>query len=394
MARSSQVPPARTVSSTSQPASRRERSSLPPLRLLPPPDVGGALPFAAARGAAPGVYFPGKPVLAKGARVGVLCDSLYGDPEVGIDYASGIAAAAELIASLGFTPVVDEVQANVAPYFDRWAGSPQVRAEHFVRLLETHAVDAVFPLFGKGGDHAVVDAIAASGYRPRRPVALIGGFSHQSDWSLFGQSDFGRAFFSHLISATQCAYWKLLPAANIENLHSVLHRAEAVQYTGLFPLNEVCSGVGTLTGTLAGGNLSAFLRNAHKPWFPNLKGKLVVCEDFDNAPHEVHYRASQFVRLLARAGACAGIVSAMLPIKRPTHAKLDPTRRRAQADRDQAELAAIWREATSKSQIPVFQHAGICGHGAMNYPLGFGGQARLTVTLDGEISLYNCIEVV
>ena len=45
---------------------------------------------------------------------------------------------------------------------------------------------------------------------------------------LQAQSEAGRALFSHLISTTQCAYWKMLPRQNVDNLHAVLHRAAQV----------------------------------------------------------------------------------------------------------------------------------------------------------------------
>ena len=363
------------------------------MRLVGAPEPDGSVLLASARGKAPGVYHPGAAQLPALARVGILCDTLHGDPEVGIDLEKGLDHAAELITTLGFTPVIDTQHATVSPYFERWAGSVEARVRHFIRLIEELEVDAVFPLFGKGGYHAVVDALAASGYRPRRPVALIGGFSHHSDWSLFGQSEAGRGFFSHLISTTQCAYWKMLPAANVDNLHSVLHCAEAVEYTGLLGLNPAAVNGGVLEGALVGGNLSAVLRNLRKPWCPDYGGKIVVCEDYDNAPHEVHFRATEFVRTLEQAGARAAIFGAMLPQKRATLARQSPERRKLEAARDNAEIAAILREAASGVSIPVFAHAGICSHGAMNYPLGFGGFARVSVSRDGSASLYNRLEV-
>lgn len=141
-----------------------QRDTRPSLVLVP--ESSRATPLAAAKGAAPGRYYPGSPILARGARVGILCDTLHGDREIGLDYEAGLRTAAELVAMLGFEPVIDPVHRDVAPYFERWAGTVSERAQHFIDLIERHRVDAVFPLFGKGGCHAVVDAIAASGYRP------------------------------------------------------------------------------------------------------------------------------------------------------------------------------------------------------------------------------------
>lgn len=121
-----------------------------------------------------------------------------------------------------------------------------------------------FPLFGKGGCHRVVDALAASSYRPRRPVVLIGGFSHHTDLSLFGQSGRGRDLFSHRINATQCACWKVLPRANVDNLRSVLSGAASVEYTGLHSLTQSAACEPPLRGVLTGGNLDAMLNNLHK----------------------------------------------------------------------------------------------------------------------------------
>jgi len=390
LSRQSQIPAA----PVSQPLEARERPSTPPLRLLRTTLTGEALPLRGLKGEGPGSFHVGAPILAPGARVGVLCDTLHGDREVGLDYAQGIERACELIEHLGFVPVVDTLHAQVAPYYTRWAGSPTARAEHFIRLLEQHAVDAVFPLFGKGGFHAVVDAVYASGFVPRRKVVLIGGFSHHSDWTLFGASERGRAFFSHMINATQCAYWKMLPEANVENLEHTLKRARALEYTGLRGLNEAAQTGKPQAGALVGGNLAAILRNLDKPWCPSFAGKIVVCEDYGQHPHEVHFRVTQLAHVMQAAGAQAIVIAAMLPQKRPELAKLEPTERKRQTELDQAEILDVLREACASASIPVYYHSGICSHGAMNYPLALGGLTRIRTHADGEISLENALEVV
>jgi muramoyltetrapeptide carboxypeptidase LdcA involved in peptidoglycan recycling len=266
------------------------------------------------------------------------------------------------------------------------------RVNHFVRLVRDYRVDALFPLFGKGGCHAVVDAVAASGFRPSRPLVLIGGFSHHSDWALFAQSVRGQGFFSHVLSTTQCAYWKLLPAANVDNLRALLHGAVSVEYTGLAGLNTPPFAA-EITGPLSGGNLSAVLLNRHKAWMPNLRGRIVLVEDYDRHAHDVHRTFSALARYAERAEAAAIVVSAMLPMKRAAHAALDAQAKQREAAIDRAEIDAIVREVASRTRTPMFQHAGLCSHGAMNYPLGMGGAARIAVAPDGSYTLYNQLAV-
>lgn len=366
-------------------------SDAPALRLVP--SAGAAwTSFSAVKGAAPGGYVPGPALLVPGARVGILCDTLHGDREIGLDYAAGLRTAAELVRELGFEPVIDHKHAAVAPYFERWAGSPQARVEHVVRLIEDYRVDALFPLFGKGGSHAVVDAIAASDYRPSRKLVLVGGFSHHSDWALFAQSRRGRDFFSHVINATQCAYWRILPRANVDNLKTLLSGASRVEYTGLRLLNH--APLRELSGPLSGGNLSALVLNRDKPWMPDLRGRIVVVEDYDRHAHDFHRTFSAFARDAERAGAAALLVCAMLPLKRAAHAQLDVETRQREQARDRDELEAIVREVASCCAIHVFQQPAICGHGAMNYPLGMGAQSRILATGSDTYTLHNELEVV
>lgn len=370
---------------------RAARPALAPaLRLVPAADAA-RVEFAAVKGAAPGGYVPGPALLVPGARVGILCDTLHGDREIGLDYAEGLRTAAELVRELGFEPVIDHKHAAVAPYFERWAGSPQARVEHVVRLIEEYRVDALFPLFGKGGSHAVVDAIAASDYRPSRKLVLLGGFSHHSDWALFAQSPRGRDFFSHVINATQSAYWRILPRANVDNLKALLSGASRVEYTGLRLLNH--APLRELSGPLSGGNLSALLLNRDKAWMPNLRGRIVVVEDYDRHAHDFHRSFSAFARDAERAGAEALLVCAMLPLKRAAHVQLEPETRQREQAKDREELDAIVREVASCCAIPVFQQAAICGHGAMNYPLGMGAPARIRQSGQDGYTLTNELEL-
>jgi hypothetical protein len=88
-----------------------------------------------------------------------------------------------------------------------------------------------------------------------------------------------------------------------------------------------------------------------------------------------------------------GVVSAMLPMKRAAHSALDPDAKRRQQAEDKAEIDAILREVASRARVPMFQHAGLCSHGAMNYPLGLGGAARIVRAQDGSYTLHNQLEV-
>jgi muramoyltetrapeptide carboxypeptidase LdcA involved in peptidoglycan recycling len=137
----------------------------------------------------------------------------------------------------------------------------------------------------------------------------------------------------------------------------------------------------------------AVLSNAHKPWMPDLRGKIVVCEDYDRHAHDVHRNFSAFVQYAERAGAAAVVVGAMLPLKRAAHAKLTPEQRTLETNRNRAEIEHVLAEVASGARIPVFQHDGLCGHGAMNYPLGFGGFARIVPEPNGRARLFNELAV-
>ena len=373
--------------------SRLMRESLVPWLTLVP-RVAEAVALSAHKGEAKGVFHPGPALLPAGSRVGILCDTLYGDHEIGLDYAAGIQTGAELISKLGYEPVIDPIHAAVPAYFERWAGSIEQRVQHLVRLIEEQRVDAIFPLFGKGGSDDVVDALAATNYRPRRPIALIGGFSHHTDLSLFGQSARGRGFFSHQISTTQCAYWKLLPSANIDNLRAVLQGAVSVEYSGLRALNgHAAVFERSIAGVLTGGNMTALVDSADKTWMPELRGAIVYCEDYDRAGYDVHRGFSRLARLAETRGASAIVVGAMLPKKRVQPAKIDPERRRQQEQKDRDEVVSILSEVAARTQLPVFHHDGIASHGAMNYPLGFGAMTRIERDRSGGVVLFNELQV-
>ncbi|MFT3925532.1 MAG: LD-carboxypeptidase [Myxococcales bacterium] len=373
---------------------RRSSPALARARLAWPSVAPEPVPFVGLKGSVDFGYHKGPALLAPGSRVGILCDTLHGDREIALDYQAGLAAGAALIRELGFEPVIDRTQAAVAPYFERWAGSPEERVRHVVRLLDDYRVDAVFPLFGKGGCHGVVDALAESSFRPRRPVVLLGGFSHHSDWALFAQSQRGQGFFSHAISTTQCAYWEILPSANVHNLRALVRGASSVRYTGVLRLNDAAAAHEQgVVGPLSGGNLSAILLNRDKEWMPDLRGRIVLCEDYDRHAHDFHRTFSSLARQLERTGAAALLVGAMLPMKRVAHAQLEPEARKQAAQLDRAELDAIVSEVASRTRIPVYRQPEICGHGAMNYPLGMGGMARIEPASDGSYTLENQLEV-
>jgi muramoyltetrapeptide carboxypeptidase LdcA involved in peptidoglycan recycling len=357
------------------------------------PKVG--VHFESARGEAPGQYFCGPPILEQGARVGILCDTLHGDHEVNLDLQAAIAAASELIERMGYVPVVDSSHVDPEPYFKRWAGTVGERSRHLVRLIDAYDVDALFPLFGKGGCHGVVDSLAVNDYRPRRPIVLIGGFSHHTDLGMFAVSDRGRGFFSHVINASQCAYWKILPKANADNLAAVLHGASRVEYGELHGLNSSAQNADVpRVGALAGGNLGAILHNAQKSWMPSLRDRIVVCEDYDRHPHDIYRCFSALVRLSEDSGTSAIVIGAMLPIRRPLAARHDPEQRRRDAELQDEEVTNILREVASRTWIPVFHNRLILGHGAMNYPLGLGGRTEIrpgpgdTSVLSNELSVW------
>lgn len=347
-------------------------------------------PLAGLRGVTAGQYTVGAGVLRPGARVGILCDTLHGDPEIGLDYGAAIRVACELIASLGYEPVVDEIHARVAPYCARWAGSAQERGQHVVRLLDALDVDALYPLFGKGGGHDVIGAMLDTGFAPRRPVALIGGFSHHTDWSLFALSPAGRRFFSHVVSVTQAAYWKNLPTENVDNLRCVLHEADSVRYAGLEPLGGPLLAPGSVVrGPLAGGNMGAVLLSAARRWMPSFAGTIALCEDYDKHPHDFHRGFGAFAERVVEDGARAIVVGSMLPLKKVAHAKLDKDARKVAQTADRAEILNVVQEIAAGLPIPVFHHQGLFGHGALNCPIALGGHTELRVQADGSASLRN-----
>lgn len=148
-----------------------------------------------------------------------------------------------------------------------------------------------------------------------------------------------------------------------------------------------------MDGVLSGGNMTAVLANAGKPWMPHFGGKIVYCEDYDRHAHDFHRGFSAFARIAERAGAAAILVGAMLPMKRLDHAKLDPEARKLRVEEDRAELACILREVAERTSLPVFHHPEIGGHGAMNYPLALGAFSYIVADRDGSFLLSNELEV-
>jgi len=135
------------------------------------------------------------------------------------------------------------------------------------------------------------------------------------------------------------------------------------------------------------------LLNRHKPWMPSLRGRILVCEDYDRHAHDFHRTFSAFAQDAERAEAAAIVVSAMLPMKRAAHAKLDAETQRRELDKDRAEITALLREVASRTRVPMFQHPGLCSHGAMNYPLGMGAPARIAPAAAGTYTLTNELKV-
>jgi muramoyltetrapeptide carboxypeptidase len=117
---------------------------------------------------------------------------------------------------------------------------------------------------------------------------------------------------------------------------------------------------GRARGQLAGGNLSVLCHLCGTPYFPDLRGRVLLIEETG----EELYRVDRMLTQLRLAGALEGVVAVLLGDL------IVPPRRRFPADRA---LNAVIEEFLLPLRIPVLR----------DLPLGHGPRKR-TVPLGGE----------
>jgi muramoyltetrapeptide carboxypeptidase LdcA involved in peptidoglycan recycling len=306
----------------------------------------------------------GSSLLNKGDKIGVVSDTILSDGNIKLDKDTKTKII-QYIESMGFEPVFDAHHYN-AKYF-RWQGTTEDRANHIVNLIEKKKVQAIWPLFGKGGDSSVAEYLYSENYIPSSKIVNLGAFSHHADMGLLGSY---KNFYKAQINATQLAYvaLDLVPKENQEAYKMALVSGLGASYKELMALNPKALYSNTMIGKLYGGNLGVILANASKKWFPDLKDSIFYIEQFNVDPHEMDRQLHSAFRIAKEHGAKGILLGRLMTNKNADGSKTD------------SDLRSIVSRLLFENEDLAIYQSNLFGHGYSNLPLGIGG----AVELDGQ----------
>lgn len=276
-------------------------------------------------------------------RIGVVAPS---GPYESAPFEAGLAA----LESLGLTPVRFTDGLDRTPYL---AGDDPTRAARFLEALHDPKVDILIAARGGYGAQRLLGPCDRFG-PPDRPKCLVGF----SDISAFAGHFFrSNVRFLHGPVVTQLAK---LSGGDQETLKKWVTPESPTEHC--YHADGPVIAPGTACGTVFGGCLSVLVHQLGTPYWPRLRGELLLLEDVGEAP----YRIDRMLTHLENAGvfdAVSGILlgdfTGCVDARRPS-----PT------------VTDVLHERLGHLGIPVL--AGLpFGHGERNAAVPFWGTACL-----------------
>ncbi|MGV3538900.1 MAG: S66 peptidase family protein [Rufibacter sp.] len=227
------------------------------------------------------------PALQRGDTVGIVCLAYKLTHE-------DIAAGVQLLESWGLRVLIGQ---SVGAEDRQFGGSDQVRAQDFQQMLDNPEVKAIFSARGGYGTTRILDSIDFSSLR------------HSPKW-IIGFSDI-TALLCHLLNlgleSLHATMPKLMGQPDTQEADDSLRRAlfgEPLSYSvPAHPLNQP----GTVTGTIAGGNLILLDTIVNTSSDLDFKGKILFLEDVGEYFYNVD-RVLVHLNRMGRLSQLAGLV--------------------------------------------------------------------------------------
>jgi muramoyltetrapeptide carboxypeptidase len=262
-----------------------------------------------------------------------------------------IARALGRMRRLGLEPVEGRGIRSRTAYL---AGSDETRAADLEWALGAPDLDGVWALRGGYGSMRLWGRVPLDGLRSR-PRAFV-GFSDNTSLHLALQRQRVVSFHGPHAGAER------LPAMAAACLVSVAFEAEAA---GVLPAARDRAPVplvaGSAEGRLAGGNLSLLAASVGTPFAPELRGRILVLEDVEEAV----YRIDRMLEQLLASGTLAGVRA--LALGRFT--KVGENRR-------PRTLEIVLAEFARRLGVPALRDVPF-GHIADTWTIPLGARARL-----------------
>ncbi len=305
------------------------------------------------------------PALKTGETIGIAAPASCLDAKL-------LQSGAERLASWGYPVLLDP---RLIERHGSFAGSDEVRAELFVKLLRNPEVKAIWCARGGYGVTRLLsqlDTLGAPALLRKKPKVILG----YSDITALHLYAFHHAKLKTVHSPVVATKkWLELPKKSQKILQSILAGTMGTgkqSHTLAWPtkLLHPLHG-GAMEGRILGGNLTLLSSMAGTPWMPSLKGNFLFFEDCA----EPAYKLDRMLTQLHNSGALRGIAGAFVG---------DLSADVALGKGEKHAWKAVLEDRLASFGVPVLYNLPV-GHGRKNEALPLGTLVRLTKA--GKIEL-------
>lgn len=244
-----------------------------------------------------------------------------------------------------------------APAMGRWRWFSAPDQERLARLdaaFRERAVDALFCVSGGWGSARLLEL----GWRPPSQPRWLVGFSDASAL-LLAQTRAGVGGAIHGSTGGSAEQWQRL--------------VRLLTHQPVEPLQGVGWGGGTAQGPLVVTNLTVATHLIGTPWFPDLRGCVLVIEDTGEAP----YRIDRMLTQWRSSGVLRGVAGIGIGRFRWAEDDVLP---------GDLNFHEVFKERLGSLGVPVVEQLPV-GHGGPNFALPLGRPARL----DGRSGLLSLL---
>jgi muramoyltetrapeptide carboxypeptidase len=247
--------------------------------------------------------------------------------------------------------------------YSNFANTDEKRYEDFVDAIHSDA-QAVWCFRGGYGSDRVCQQALNNNLQPKGAPKLFVGFSDITNLHSFINTHW---------------HWCTLHAASMNQLGGNKIDPEDVEFTKdiifgnilevnltLTPLNEAARESKTLHGEVAGGNLTMVQSAIATGWQMPTAGKIVLFEDWGEAPYRIARTLQQFLNSKQLDTARAVILADFFSGKNENIGGVTP------------EMDEVLQDFAARCPVPVLRYSGV-GHSNRNFPIPFGSEARLNL---------------
>ncbi len=263
-----------------------------------------------------------------------------------------IAKSLEIIQSLGFTPVYDQLLFAEEHQF---AGTDRKRVRLMQQMLDNADIKAVFSARGGYGSVRIIDLLDFSTFK--KQLKWLVGYS---DFTVF-HSHVNRLYGIQTLHASMPVNFGDTTQEALDGLFDVLQGKVPEYQMEKHPLNQK----GITEGILTGGNLSVLYSLIGSKSFPETEGKILFIEDLD----EYLYHMDRMMMALSRAGILSGLKGLIVGGMTEMNDNKIPFGKTAEQ---------IISEAVAPYNYPVC-FGFPAGHISNNMPLIIGSRIRLDI---------------